>query len=89
MANLREIPVAAIDQAQELLDEAKGAGIDGLMRISEAGEPNMWCPVGAGKVGIVYCAGVNAVVAAEELGIEIRTMPISSIQDYRRMRELR
>ncbi len=89
LANLREIPVAAIDQAQELLDEAKGAGIDGLMRISEAGEPNMGCPVGAGKVGIVYCAGVNAVVAAEELGIEIRTMPISSIQDYRRMRELR
>lgn len=89
LANLREIPVAAIDQARELLDEAKGAGIDGLMRISEAGEPNMGCPVGAGKVGIVYCAGVNAVVAAEELGIEIRTMPISSIQDYRRMRELR
>lgn len=89
LANLREIPVAAIDQAQELLDEAKGAGIDGVMRISEAGEPNMGCPVGAGKVGIVYCAGVNAVVAAEELGIEIRTMPISSIQDYRRMRELR
>lgn len=89
LANLREIPVAAIDQAQELLDEAKGAGIDGLMRISEAGEPNMGCPVGAGKVGIVYCAGVNAVVAAEELGIEIRTMPISSIQDYRRLKELR
>lgn len=89
LANLREIPVAAIDQAQELLDEAKGAGIDGVMRISEAGEPNMGCPVGAGKVGIVYCAGVNAVVAAEELGIEIRTMPISSIQDYRRLKELR
>lgn len=89
LANLREIPVAAIDQARELLDEAKGAGIDGVMRISEAGEPNMGCPVGAGKVGIVYCAGVNAVVAAEELGIEIRTMPISSIQDYRRLKELR
>lgn len=89
LANLREIPVAAIDQAQDLLDRAKGAGIDGLVEMSEPGEPNMGCPVGAGKVGVAFCGGVNAVVAVEELGIDISTMPISSLQDYSRMRELR
>lgn len=89
LANLREIPVAAIGQARGLLEMAKGAGIDGVMRISEPGEPNMGCPVGAGKVGIALCAGVNAVLAAEELGAEIRTTPISSIQEYGRMKELR
>jgi len=89
LANLREIPVAAIDQAWDLLDRAKGAGIDGLMKMSEPGDPNMGCPVGAGKVGIAFCGGVNAVVAAQELGIDIRTMPISSLQDYDRMKELR
>jgi repressor of nif and glnA expression len=40
-------------------------------------------------VGIALCAGVNAVLAAEELGAEIRTTPISSIQEYGRMKELR
>jgi len=89
LANLREIPVAAIDQARNLLDRAKGVGIDGVMRISESGDPNMGCPVGSGKVGITFCGGVNAVVASEELGIDIRTMPISSLQDYGRMKELR
>jgi len=89
LANLREIPLAAIDQARDLLDRAKSAGIDGLMKMSEPGEPNMGCPVGAGKVGIAFCGGVNAVVAAEEQGIDIRTMPISSLSDYSRMRELR
>jgi len=88
LANMREVPVAAIDQARNLLDRAKGAGIDGLMKMSEPGEPNMGCPVSAGKVGIAFCGGVNAVVAAEELGIDIRTTPISSLQDYSRMREL-
>ena len=89
LANLREIPVAAVDQARDLLDRAKDAGIDGLMKMSGPGEPNMGCPVGAGKVGIAFCGGVNAVMAAEELGIAIRTMPISSLQDYSRMKELR
>jgi len=89
LANLREIPVAATDQAYDLLEKAKISGIGGLMAISEPGEPNMGCPVGAGKVGITFCAGVNGVVAAEELGIDIKTMPISSIQDYGRMKEFR
>ncbi|MCR3884051.1 MAG: NrpR regulatory domain-containing protein [Methanothrix sp.] len=89
LANLREIPVAAVDEVRDLLDRAKGAGIGGLMRMSGPGEPNMGCPVGAGKMGLALCGGVNAVVAAEELGAEITTMPISSLQDYGRMRELR
>ena len=88
LANLREIPVAATDQARDLLERAKSAGIDGIMRMSDPGEPNMGCPVSAGKVGITFSAGVNAVVAAEELGIDIRTIPLSSIQDYDRMKEL-
>ncbi|MGC9515761.1 DUF128 domain-containing protein, partial [Methanocrinis sp.] len=89
LANLREIPVAAIDQARDLLDRAKGAGVDGMMKMSEPGEPNMGCPVGSGKVGIAFCGGVNAVVASEELGVDIRTMPISSLEDYGRMKGLR
>ncbi len=89
LANLREIPVAAIDQARDLLGRAKGAGVDGMVKMSEPGEPNMGCPVGSGKVGIAFCGGVNAVVASEELGVDIRTMPISSIEEYGRMRELR
>ena len=89
LANSREIPVAAIDQARDLLERAKGVGIGGLMRISKPGGPNMGCPVAAGKVGIAFCGGVNAAVAAAEVGAEITTAPISSLLEYGMMRDLR
>jgi repressor of nif and glnA expression len=89
LANSREIPVAAIDQARDLLERAKGVGIGGLMRISGPGEPNMGCPVAAGKVGIAFCGGVNPAVAAGEEGVDIVTTPISSLLEYGRLADLR
>ena len=88
LANMRDIPLAAVDLARAALEEAKSAGIDGLLKVSEPGEPNMGCPVAPGKVGIALCAGVNAAVALEEAGIPIKTSPISALADYSKMREI-
>ena len=88
LANVREIPSAAAEQARDLLSQFQAAGFAGLIKVGEPGEPILGCPVGAGKIGIAFCAGVNGAVAAEELGVEIKTVPISMLLDYSRTREI-
>ncbi|HUI39929.1 MAG TPA: NrpR regulatory domain-containing protein [Methanothrix sp.] len=89
LANVRAIPVAAADQASDLLEKSKAAGFGGLLEVGKPGEPIMGCPVGPGKIGIAFSAGVNGAVAAEEQGIRIRTHPLSALLDYSRMAEQR
>jgi repressor of nif and glnA expression len=89
LANVREVPVAAEEQVHELLDESRGAGIGGLIKIGEESESILGCPVESGKVGIAFYAGINGVVAAEELGIKIKTAPISILMDYSMTRDLK
>jgi repressor of nif and glnA expression len=88
LANVREIPIAAEHQAVELLESANRALISGLIGISGPGEPLLGCPVGSGKIGLAFYAGINAAVAAEERGIEIKNLPISALMDYSIMDEL-
>jgi repressor of nif and glnA expression len=89
LANVREVPVAAAKSIRELLAGAELADLQGLIEIGEPSEPVLGCPVGTGKVGIAYYAGVNGVVAAEEMGANIKTSPISVLIDFSRTRELK
>ena len=85
LANVREVPVAAAEHACELLEESRAAGFGGLIKIGGPAEPILGCPVASGKIGIAFYAGVNGMVAAEELGGKIKTAPISMLVDYSRM----
>jgi repressor of nif and glnA expression len=89
LANVREVPVAAVEQACRLLEESRAAGFGGLIKIGGPAEPILGCPVASGKIGIAFYAGVNGMVAAEELGGKIKTAPISVLLDYSRMTELK
>jgi HTH-type transcriptional regulator, global nitrogen regulator NrpRI len=89
LANVREVPVAAATHVCALFDEFRSAGLCGLIKIGEPSEPVLGCPVGSGKIGIAVYAGVNGVVAAEELGIKIKTMPISILIDYSKTHEMK
>ena len=88
LANVREIPVAAAELAVSLLEQSRDAGLGGLIELGGQGEPLLGCPIGSGKIGIAFCAGVNGAVAAEEMGIRIKTIPISALVDYSRTTEL-
>jgi hypothetical protein len=88
LTNIREIPTTSIDHARKLLDQAQTAGLEGVIGIGMPGEPILGCPVGAGKIGIAICAGVNGPIAAEEQGIRIKTVPISTLVEYSMMKEL-
>ncbi|RQW78945.1 MAG: DUF128 domain-containing protein [Methanothrix sp.] len=89
LANVREVPVAAADMAVGLLEQLKSIGFGGLIMVGDPGDPVLGCPVGSGKIGIAFYAGVNGPVAAEELGANIKTMPISMLVDYSRTIELK
>ncbi|HPT20049.1 MAG TPA: NrpR regulatory domain-containing protein [Methanothrix sp.] len=89
LANVREVPVAAGEAVRNLLQEARSAELYGLIEIGEPSQPVLGCPVGTGKIGIAYYAGVNGVVAAEEMGIKIKTAPISVLIDYARTVKLK
>ena len=68
LANVREVPIAATGIVDNLIRQLKSTGLCGLIKLSEPDEPNLGCPIGSGKIGIALCAGVNAVIAAEEQG---------------------
>jgi HTH-type transcriptional regulator, global nitrogen regulator NrpRI len=87
LANVREIPIAAEELAVSLLEQSKSIGFGGLITVGNPGEPVLGCPVGSGKIGIAFCAGVNGPVAAEEMGADIQTMPISMLVDYSKTKE--
>ncbi len=89
LANVRAVPTAALDLASSLLEQSRAAGFGGLIKVGDPAEPILGCPVGSGKIGIAFCAGVNGAVAAEELGIKIKTAPISMLVDYSKMRQLK
>ncbi|NYT02700.1 MAG: DUF128 domain-containing protein [Methanosarcinales archaeon] len=88
LANVREIPISSSELAQETIQRARQAGIGGLVHMGESGITTFGCPVGAGKIGIAICAGVNGPVAVEEAGIQIKTLPISAMLDYSKMQEV-
>jgi repressor of nif and glnA expression len=87
LANVREIPLAAAESAERLLGQAKAAGLCGLIEMGQPGEPLLGCPISSGRLGIAFYAGVNGAVAVEEMGIRIKTLPISALADYGRMTE--
>ena len=89
LANVREVPAGAEERVRMLLDDYQAAGFSGLAEIGQESEPLLGCPVGPGKIGIAFYAGVNGVVAAEEMGARVRTAPISILVDYAATRDLR
>ena len=86
LANVREVPIAAAELVRDYLDESIIVGFGGLIKIGDAGEPILGCPIGSGKIGVALYAGVNGLLAAEELGFRIKTEPISMMLDYSRFR---
>ncbi|MBN2110933.1 MAG: DUF128 domain-containing protein [Methanosarcinaceae archaeon] len=85
LANMREIPASAAENAALLLQRASEKDISGHICIGEPGMDVFYAPVQRGKVGILVMAGINAVAAVEEAGIRIETHPVSSVMEYRKM----
>lgn len=73
LANLREIPMLARGSAQDIVNQAKKNGLNGVLVLGAPGEPLYGLPVDVNRVGIVVVGGINPLVAAEESGITVET----------------
>jgi repressor of nif and glnA expression len=88
LANFREIPVAALSKAKEILSSVVGAGMCGIVDIGKPGKSLLNVPVEAGKVGIAVYAGTNIMAAVSEMGIKVTTYPISAVIDFKELKKL-
>lgn len=88
LANLREIPEAALSKANEVLNYVVNARIGGIAEIGKPGKSVLNLAVDTGKVGVIVYAGTNIMAAVSEMGIKVTTYPISSIIDFKDMKQL-
>lgn len=88
LANFREISESAISGAEEILGSIIDARIGGIAEMGKPGKSVLNVAVNAGKVGIVVYAGTNIMAAVSEMGIKVTSYPISSIIDFKEMKQL-
>jgi repressor of nif and glnA expression len=85
-ASFREIPAAALAAAGELIGRLSRIGLlGGFQVLGRPGQPLLDIPVSQGRVGLIVPAGLNALAAVEEAGIDTRNVAMSSLFDYARL----
>ncbi len=89
LANFREIPVPALKLVSELITKLKDAGIGGVLSVGEIGEPICQIPVDMNRVGMILYGGLNPVACARESGIDVENRAMSTVMDYRELRNFR
>lgn len=86
LANFREIPGASRPLVEELIRELKASGIGGVLALGGVGEHLCQIPLEINKVGIILLGGLNPVAGAYEAGIGVENRAMSTVIDYRRLR---
>ncbi len=83
-ASFREIPVAALSAATALIKRLAAIGLlGGFHVIGRPGQPLLEIPVPQGRVGLIVPAGLNAMAAVEESGIDTRNVAMAELHEYR------
>jgi repressor of nif and glnA expression len=85
LASFREIPPVCEPLAKEVLARLSVAGLRGVTVSSSISEPICETQVEPNKVGLILVAGLNAVAAAQEIGIEVENHGMSTVIDYHRL----
>jgi repressor of nif and glnA expression len=81
-ASFREIPAVALPKATELMDRLARLGLGGVLEVGIPGKPLLDVPVSQGRVGLVVAAGLNAVAAVEEAGIETENHAMAVLHEF-------
>lgn len=87
LAGLREIPAAAKEEAEAIIQQAEEAGIGGALYIGKPEQSVLGMPVGVERVGLVIPGGLNPVAACEEWGIETESKALSTLVDYKQLKD--
>jgi len=80
--SFREIPAAVLPAARHLLQKMARNGLGGVLAMGRAGQPLLDIPVAPGRAGLVVAAGLNAMAAVEEAGIETENHAMAAIHEF-------
>ncbi len=90
-ASFRQFPAEAQTRVEEIRQELREAGLDGVIGFGQAGRPFLEFPVHEGRTAVLVAGGLNPAAAVEEAGIETRSSalavlcPASRLIHYRDM----
>jgi len=85
LAGFREVPVACLTEAEDILNRLSQVGFCGTVIVGEPNQPTLQIPVSNGYAGMVILAGLNPLAAVEETGIDTQNMSLSMMMDYQKL----
>jgi repressor of nif and glnA expression len=88
LANVREIPVNARENAMNVIEEMRGAGVCGIFSGCELERPLLGVPIELGMCGIASYSGINPFAALVEMGIKARIIPLSAVMNVKELKRL-
>ena len=81
LASVREVPMAARDQLENLLSDLMDVEFRGILEVGEPNADLLEMPVSRGHIGVAIIGGINSMAAAKEEAIDIRTRAISGLAE--------
>jgi len=82
LANFREIPAMCRNDAQQVIDKLKMAGISGLLVMGNTSDQICEVPVELNRIGMILIGGMNPIAAVEEAGIAADNFAMSTVMNY-------
>jgi len=87
LASFRDIPVACLPEAEEILRRLGQLGFCGMF-VGKPNQPMLQIPVKHGYAGVVILAGLNPLAAVEETGINTQNMSLSTMMNYQKLKSI-
>ncbi len=85
LAGFREIPVACLPEAEDILNRLDEIGFSGTVIIGEPNQPTLQIPVSNGYAGMVVLAGLNPLAAVEEMGTNTLNLSLCMMADFQKL----
>jgi len=84
-ASFREIPAAAIPQAERIRKKLIKTGLGGILMIGRPGQALLDIPVPEGKAAMIVVGGLNPLAACEENGIKTHNLAMGTLFDFKEL----
>lgn len=81
-ASFREIPTAAVSDAQRVHKEMERHGLGGILAIGKPHQHLLDIPVPEGRTGMIVLGGLNPVAAMREGGVRVDIQSLAGLEDY-------
>jgi HTH-type transcriptional regulator, global nitrogen regulator NrpRI len=88
LAGFREIPIACLQEAENILNRLAEIGLYGTVVIGQPNQPVVQIPVSSGYAGLVILAGLNPLGAVEEIGINTQNASLCIMMDFKKLTPL-